>query len=99
MVVFFFNHSNPRIRRKLLCLTVTGWARPDFAPSPSPRPSGERAGMRGFESETIAPPPQEPRNADIPVCGFAGHSCPVLLVERPGLATGKSPKPADKNVC
>jgi tRNA dimethylallyltransferase len=46
----------------------------------------------------------EARSADIPVCGFTGHSCPVSAeaeaVSPPhGLATGKSPEPADKNVC
>jgi tRNA dimethylallyltransferase len=44
------------------------------------------------------------RSADIPVRGFTGHSCPVSAeadaVSPPhGLATGKSPEPADKNVC
>src|ERR1035438_1175264 len=29
-------------------------------PSPSPRPGGERAGVRGFEPETIAPPRPNP---------------------------------------
>ena len=43
------------------------------------------------------------RSADIPVRGFTGHSCPVSAkadaVSPPhGLATGKSPEPADKNV-
>ena len=46
----------------------------------------------------------ESRSADIPVRGFPGHSCPVSAkadaVSPPhGLATGKSPEPADKNVC
>src|SRR6185295_19156691 len=41
----------------------------------------------------------EPRSADIPVCGLAGHSCPVLAAPSFGQATGKSPEPADKNVC
>jgi tRNA dimethylallyltransferase len=45
-----------------------------------------------------------PRSADIPVRGFTGHFCPVSAeadaVSPPhGLATGKSPEPADKNVC
>jgi tRNA dimethylallyltransferase len=45
-----------------------------------------------------------PRSADIPVRGFTGHSCPVSVeadVVSPSheLATGKSPEPADKNVC
>ena len=44
------------------------------------------------------------RSADIPVCGFTGHSCPVsggtdAVSPPPGLVTGKSPEPADKNVC
>ena len=44
------------------------------------------------------------RSADIPVRGFTGHSCPVpgeteAVSSSPGLATGKSPEPADKNVC
>jgi tRNA dimethylallyltransferase len=44
------------------------------------------------------------RSADIPVRGFTGHSCPVSaetdgVSPPPGLATGKSPEPADKNVC
>ncbi len=44
------------------------------------------------------------RSADIPVRGFTGHSCPVSAeadaVSPPhGLAAGKSPEPADKNVC
>src|SRR5438094_8091539 len=34
-------------------------------------------------------------SADFPACGFTGHSCPVFLL----LATGKSPEPADRNVC
>jgi len=41
---------------------------------------------------------------DIPVRGFTGHSCPVSV--QPNwtlppcrLATGKSPEPADRNVC
>jgi tRNA dimethylallyltransferase len=43
-------------------------------------------------------------SADIPVRGFTGHSCPVseeteAVSKPPGLATGKSPEPADKNVC
>ena len=43
-------------------------------------------------------------SADIPVRGFTGHSCPVsaeadVVSPTPGLATGKSPEPADKNVC
>src|SRR6266700_7186429 len=37
-------------------------------------------------------------SADIPVRGFTGHSCPVFLAGGK-LATGKSPEPADKNVC
>ena len=44
-------------------------------------------------------PVHEPCNADIPVCGFAGHSCPAFPAELHGLATGKSPEPADRNVC
>jgi tRNA dimethylallyltransferase len=48
--------------------------------------------------------PPKSRSADIPVRGFAGHSCPVsgetdAVSSPPGLATGKSPEPADKNVC
>jgi tRNA dimethylallyltransferase len=44
------------------------------------------------------------RSADIPIRGFTGHSCPVSgeadAVSPPHeLATGKSPEPADKNVC
>jgi tRNA dimethylallyltransferase len=39
--------------------------------------------------------PGEPRSADIPVRGFRGHSCPLSV----DLAAGKSPGPADKNVC
>ncbi len=44
------------------------------------------------------------RSADIPVRGFTGHSCPVSAEADPNsppheLATGKSPEPADKNVC
>jgi tRNA dimethylallyltransferase len=43
-------------------------------------------------------------SADIPVRGFTGHSCPVsgeteAVPPTHGLATGKSPEPADKNVC
>ena len=34
-------------------------------------------------------------SADIPVCGFTGHSCPVFQTQ----ATGMSPQPADRNVC
>src|SRR5438477_503795 len=34
-------------------------------------------------------------SADFPACGFTGHSCPVFLLR----ATGKSPEPADRNVC
>src|SRR5262245_51104202 len=35
------------------------------------------------------------RSAGFPACGFTGHSCPVFLLR----ATGKSPEPADRNVC
>ena len=35
------------------------------------------------------------RRAGFPACRFTGHSCPVFLLR----ATGKSPKPADRNVC
>ena len=43
------------------------------------------------------------RGADIPVRGFTGHSGPVstevgAVSPPPGLATGKSPEPADKNL-
>jgi hypothetical protein len=44
-------------------------------------------------------PAHKPCSADIPVCGFAGHSCPAFPAELHGLATGKSPEPADRNVC
>src|SRR5437867_11704420 len=50
------------------------------------------------------PSPHEPCSADILVRGFTGHSCPVSV--KPNwtlppcrLATGKSPEPADRNVC
>jgi tRNA dimethylallyltransferase len=44
------------------------------------------------------------RSAGIPVHGFTGHSCPVFakadaVSPSHGLATGKSPELADKNVC
>src|SRR6266699_5641707 len=39
--------------------------------------------------------PGPARSAGFPACGFTGHSCPVFLL----LATGKSPEPADRNVC
>src|SRR5206468_1769508 len=35
------------------------------------------------------------RSAGFPACGCTGHSCPVFLFR----ATGKSPEPADRNVC
>src|SRR6058998_1222389 len=35
------------------------------------------------------------RRAGFPACRFTGHSCPVFLLR----ATGKSPEPADRNVC
>src|SRR6266478_4354589 len=46
----------------------------------------------------------EPCSADIPVRGFTGHSCPVSVKRNRTLppcrlATGKSPEPADRNVC
>jgi tRNA dimethylallyltransferase len=49
-------------------------------------------------------PSHRPRSVDIPVRGFTGHSCPVSaeadVVSPPHeLATGKSPEPADRNVC
>jgi hypothetical protein len=37
------------------------------------------------------------RSAGFPACGFTGLSSPVF--PSPELATGKSPEPADKNVC
>src|SRR5437773_6228784 len=39
--------------------------------------------------------PTRNRSAGFPACGFTGHSCPVFLLR----ATGKSPEPADRNVC
>ncbi|MGA9451052.1 MAG: hypothetical protein WBW41_06870 [Verrucomicrobiia bacterium] len=33
------------------------------------------------------------RSADLPVCGFGGHACPLAL------ATGKSPEPAGWKAC
>jgi tRNA dimethylallyltransferase len=41
------------------------------------------------------------RSADIPVCGFTELSSSVSATAKAGheLATGKSPEPADKNVC
>src|SRR6185503_12131438 len=39
--------------------------------------------------------PTRARSAGFPACGFTEHSCPVFLLR----ATGKSPEPADRNVC
>jgi hypothetical protein len=39
--------------------------------------------------------PARVRSAGFPACGLTGHSCPVFHIR----ATGKSPEPADRNVC
>jgi len=51
-----------------------------------------------MDTDTLA------RSADIPVCEFTGHSCPVILKPSAtlcpdGLATGKSPIPAGWKAC
>ena len=44
------------IRPNALRLKIRAKGRmPDTAPSPSPRPNGERVGVRGFELDTIGP--------------------------------------------
>src|SRR6266487_5772572 len=78
---------------------------------PAQAESGERSRRPGdrrsaplLRGHIAATPPNErpahepPCSADIPVCGFAGHSCPVFLGCEE-LATGKSPEPAGWKAC
>src|SRR5439155_8980003 len=46
----------------------------------------------------LCPAHEPPGSADIPVCGFTGHSCPVFL-ECEELATGKQPEPGGWKAC
>jgi len=75
--------------------TPTGLC-PSFLPRRS-NPVGVEA-HPNISTLVLFPFHEPPRSADILVCGFTGHSCPVSLACEE-LATGKSPEPAGWKAC